>query len=150
MPRLRDTVSIDRSAAHTDEALGRFLAELRDKDGTSRMRLRVPMQVNGQAGAGLCVDREVRIEAKKSDASKLAGAIAISWAPEGPLVFPTFDGTLTFWGDDDKSCVELDGCYTPPFGNAGQIFDATVGYELARATAREFLTDVKQAIETGS
>jgi len=43
--------------------------------------------------------------------------------------------------------VELDGAYVPPFGPAGQLFDATIGRRIAQATAREFLKDLKASIE---
>ncbi|MBV8530143.1 MAG: hypothetical protein JO104_02415 [Candidatus Eremiobacteraeota bacterium] len=75
--------------------------------------------------------------------------VQIRWAPEGTTVFPTFEGTLTIRGENpaSPSHLELDGAYTPPFGIAGQVFDAAIGHRIAKATAREFLKDVKHAIE---
>ncbi len=80
----------------------------------------------------------------------LDGVIQIIWTPEGSTVFPRFEGTLMISGeglDPSVSHIELDGSYIPPFGAAGQLFDAAIGRRLAHATACEFLKDVKAAIE---
>lgn len=138
MPRLRDRISIERSAEQTQDGLEQLLRSLRGKDGASRVRLRVP--INGRTIApNLSIGREVSIEVRNG--------LAISWAPEGTLVFPSFEGTLAVRGDSNRSYIELDGSYTEPFGAAGQRFDATVGHEIAQATAREFLGDLRRAIE---
>jgi hypothetical protein len=152
MPHLRDTILIQCPLGQTQQGLERFLASLRDKDGVSHVRLRVP--VDGQTNAlGLSIDREVRLEAKKGrDAANLNDLIVVSWSPEGPLVFPSFEGTLDLWSEENGkvSCLELNGSYSAPFGVAGQIFDAAVGHEIAQATARQFLQDMRSAIEKSS
>jgi hypothetical protein len=114
------------------------------------MRLRVPIKLDGQTKAvGLFIDREVNIEVTGGpDAGKSDGVLGISWTPEGPQIFPSFVGTLAVSGDDEKSVVALDGSYTPPFGVAGRVFDAVVGHQIAQETAREFLGDLKRAIES--
>ena len=71
----------------------------------------------------------------------------ISWLPEGTGVFPAFRGTLMVRSENGTSAIELDGTYTPPFGAAGQVFDATIGHRIAQATARELLKDLKAAVE---
>ena len=143
MPRLRHRTSVDLPIEEAKAGLDRFFLALRQKDGVSRIRLRVP--ADGPA-LGLSIDRAVRIEAHPiADGT----ALRITWMPEGTTIFPTFQGTLAIWRDDDPSVtqIELDGTYEPPFGAAGQIFDAAIGQRIAQATAREFLKDVKGAIE---
>jgi len=113
------------------------------------MRLRVPTD-GATHGYGISFDREVRIEARPiGDSQHLCDLIEIAWAPEGALVFPRFEGRLSVWSDEEThvTYVELDGSYTPPFGAAGQLFDLTIGRRIAQATAREFLKDLKQALE---
>lgn len=145
MPRLRDSTALETSIDATEERLDRFLTGLRERDGVSRVRLRVP--IDGST-LGISIDREVNVEVRKGrDASRLNDVLQISWVPTAPIVFPSFEGTLATWGDAAKSYVELDGSYTPPFGEAGQLFDATVGHQIAQATARAFLKDLKRAVE---
>jgi hypothetical protein len=149
MPRLRDATSVTCSVEETEARLERFLGSLRDKDGVSRLRLRVPTDGPTQ---GLSIDRQVHVEARRArDADNLNDVIAITWMPEGTAVFPTFEGTLVTWGEQNAnlSYIELDGSYTPPFGAAGQLFDAAIGQRIAQTTAREFLRDLKDAIERG-
>jgi hypothetical protein len=114
------------------------------------MRLRVP--INGSVNAfGLSLDREVRVEAQRErDDENRKDLLRITWSPEGRSVFPRFEGTLVVRGADDAalSYLELDGAYRPPLGVAGQIFDETIGHRIAESTAREFLKDLKRAVES--
>lgn len=149
MPRLRDRISVACSVKQAQRGLERFFISLRGKDGVARLRLRVPTD-GAPSGYGISLDREVRVEARAArDADDLNDIIEIAWMPEGIAVFPRFDGSLTVSGEDDPnvSYIELDGAYTPPFGATGQLFDAAIGRRIAQATAREFLKDVKAAIE---
>jgi hypothetical protein len=113
------------------------------------LRLRVPID----APLGVSIDREVRVEARRArDDENLNDLIRISWSPEGMTVLPSFSGTRVVWGEagEKLSYIELDGTYTPPFGEAGQVFDETIGRRVAEKTAREFLKDLKRVIEGGS
>lgn len=98
----------------------------------------------------ISLDRPVNIEATPIVGGESHdGVIRIAWIP-GSVVFPCFEGTLLIRGDGADSRlihIELDGSYVQPFGAAGRIFDAAIGRRLAHATAREFLKDVKAAIE---
>jgi hypothetical protein len=143
MTRLRDTLTFNCSVERTKRGLENFLNSLRAQDGVSRLRLRVP--VNG-AKTGFALDREVRIEARRAQTGEI---FEITWVPEGSLVFPRFEGTLAVCGDETlEGCsIELDGTYTPPYGKTGQVFDAAIGHQIAESTAREFLKDLKSAIE---
>lgn len=145
MPRLRDRSLIGLPIDAVRAGISRFFASLRQKDGVARLHLRVP--TDGPT-MGLSIDRAVRIDARESPDGS---TIHITWMPEGTTVFPTFEGVLCLGSDGtpDETYVELDGAYTPPFGAAGQIFDAAIGRRIAQATAREFLKDVKDAVEGG-
>ena len=148
MPRLYDRTLVDRPLAQTQQGLERFFASLRGGSGVARFRLRVPMD-GAPHGYGISLDRDVRIEVRRRREPGLPDAIEISWRPEGMLVFPSFEGTLAICSESDRnvSRLELEGSYTPPFGVAGMLFDAAIGHRIAQATAREFLKDVKNAIE---
>ncbi len=146
MTQLRDHVAVARSVDDAQSRLDAYLASLRGQDGIARMRLRVPLASDG---VQLSLDREVCVEAARARDDNLNDLIRISWKPEGSVVFPIFEGTLVVWGEDDPkaSFIEIDGRYTPPFGAAGQMFDAVIGHRIAQQTARELLNDLKAAVE---
>jgi hypothetical protein len=147
MTHLRDQIAVDCPPAESESRLEAYFASRRGVDGISRLRLRVPMTKNPH---GLRLDREVRIEASRArDEDNLNDLIRITWIPEGGIAFPRFEGTLVVWGEEraNRSYIELDGAYTPPLSAAGEMFDAAVGHDIAKTTAREFLEDLKNAIE---
>ena len=147
MRRLRDHISVERSADDTQHRVASYLASLQGKDGIARMRLRVPVVADG---VQLSLDREVCVEAYSArDDDNLNEVIRISWRPQGSTVFPVFEGTLAVWSENDPkiSYIELDGGYNPPFGAAGQTFDTAIGHCIAQRTARQFLSDLKAAVE---
>lgn len=143
MPRLYERTSVELPIDQTKAGVERFFTSLRRKDGTSRIRLRVP--ADGPT-LGLSIDRAVRIEARPSVDND---STHVSWAPEGTTVLPAFEGSLAIRSDErpNVTYIELNGSYEPPFGVAGQIFDAAIGRRIAQATAREFLKDLKDAVE---
>lgn len=144
MTHLRDAISVDGSAKQSMLALEKFFESLRGKDGVSRLRLRVP---TGAAARGLALEREVWVEARRARGEAgLNDLMLITWVPEGTGVFPAFEGILIVRSENGTS-IELDGTYTPPFGPAGQAFDATIGHRIAKSTARELLKDLKAAVE---
>jgi hypothetical protein len=146
MTRLREHVPIARSAGDTRSRLEAYLSALRGKDGVARMRLRVPLVTDGMQ---LSLDREVCVEAERTRDDNRNDLLRISWKPEGTVVFPVFAGRLVVWSEDDPKIafIELDGSYEPPFGAAGQAFDAVIGHRIAQQTARQLLNDLKTALE---
>ena len=151
MSRLHDKTSVDFSIAEAQSRLEAFLESLQGQDGVARMRLRVP--ITGMPDSfGIALAREVRIEARRGLDELRREVTEIVWQPEGTTVLPRFEGTLfvTHDGSPNRSDIELAGEYTPPFGVAGQVFDAAIGQQIARTTAREFLLDLKRAIEDPS
>jgi len=145
MTRLRDAISVESSALQSMLRLERFFESLRGKDGVSRLRLRVP--TDGPT-RGLAIEREVCVEARRTRGeASLNDLMLITWVPEGTAVFPTFEGILIVRSENGTSSIELDGTYTPPFGTAGQVFDAAIGHRIAESTAHELLKDLKAAVE---
>ena len=84
------------------------------------------------------------------DADPASHRTAISWEPEGGGPFPQFDGTIRLAAGDatDSCCVVLEGSYDPPFGVAGDLFDALVGRHVARMTVRNLLDEIAIIMET--
>jgi len=145
MKELRERTALECPSEEAEAGLVAFFAARQEADGVTRLRLRVPMD-----GSLISIEREVRVEARETrDEQNLNNQIALSWQPEGSVIFPRFEGTLVAWGEDDPeiSYIELRGHYTPPLGPAGQIFDEAIGFAIAQATAQAFLSDVKRDIE---
>jgi hypothetical protein len=149
MTRLKESTLLNCTADQTQQGLEDFFNSLRKRDGVARLRLRVP--VRGATEYGLSLDREVVIEARRAlHGGEVPERFEIAWMSEGSVAFPRFEGTLGIGGKSASGhcCIELDGSYTPPFDGAGKIFDADIGHQIAQATAREFLKDLKSAIES--
>ncbi len=149
MKRLRERAVIACPVEEAEPEIAAFFDGLRRPDGVTRMRLRVPM--GRSAPFGFSLDREVRVEIERArDDENLNDLTRIAWQPEGHAALPRFDGTLTLWATDEPAqCwIELDGHYVPPLGVAGQIFDDAIGNQIAHATAREFLHDLKRWVES--
>jgi hypothetical protein len=145
MTELRERIAVQCPAVDADAGVAAFFSAREDADGTTRMRLRVPVP-----GAALALDREVRVEARKArDEENLNDLMRVSWRAESTVIFPSFEGTLVTYGADDGkgSYVELRGNYEAPLGAAGQIFDEAIGFQIAQRTAREFLRDIKRDME---
>lgn len=149
MKRLRDKIKIQCSAAETQRRIGAYFDALRGSDGVAHVRLRVALKAP-MGALGLSIDREVRIDARTvRDDENINDVIRIHWDVDGSVAFPEFDGTLVAWGEDDPdgSYVEINGEYKPPLGGVGEAFDDAFGHKIAESTAREFLNDLKRAIE---
>jgi len=151
MTHLKEKTTIEYPVSQIDARLEAYFASKRDADGVARVRLRAP--VAGPATPlRLSLEREVTIEARRTrDDDNLNYVLRVAWKPQDERLLPTFAGTLVTWGEADPktSYIELEGDYEPPLGTPGEIFDAALGQEIARATAREFLADIKSEVEAG-
>jgi hypothetical protein len=148
MRELQEQIAVACSSEMTEARLGAFFQAMQNGDGVARMRLRVALD-----GMSLALEREVRMEARTTrDEANLNNVVAITWEPEGTVMFPRFEGTITVWSEDDpkRSVIELRGHYTPPLGAAGQVFDDAIGYRIALSTAQQFLRDIKTSVEDRS
>ncbi len=147
MRRLRDTIQMDVPLGEAQSRIDAYFDSLRGAGGVANLRL--PIKGAG-AALGLSLEREASIEARKTrDDDNLNDVVRVSWKTEGSPLFPEFNGVLVVWGEADphRSFVEIDGEYTPPLGMAGEAFDELVGARIAKATAREFLNDLKRTVE---
>ena len=71
----------------------------------------------------------------------------ISWTA-GTRFFPDFQGTLQLRiVSVEQTRLTLEGTYRAPFGAAGQVFDAVLGRRIARATMRDLLDRLADAME---
>jgi hypothetical protein len=148
MKELRERIVVGCPYEKAEAKLLAFFSALENGDGVTRMRLRVILD-----GTSLALEREVRVVARAMrDEANLNKVVEIAWEPEGTVMFPRFEGTLSVWSEDDpaRSFIELRGQYTPPLGAAGQVFDDAIGFKIAQSTAQQFLNDVKASVEAGA
>lgn len=150
--RVRDRVSVACPIAEADSRLDAFFAGNRGHDGITHLALRVPLG-GIVASSGLALDHEVAVTARRTrDDQNLNDLIRIGWKPEGGGPYPSFEGTLVTWAEDDASrtFVELDGTYAPPLGAGGEAFNAAIGRAIAQSTAHALLRDIARAIADAS
>ncbi len=146
---LRDSVSVNCSCVQAEQALPRVFASHRAADGSIRLPLRVSLRHFGLPDE-LAVERDVTVHVRKQrDEANLNDIFKIDWSPANDGPYPSFSGSLIVWGEDDPrhSFIEVMGSYEPPFGTMGELFDAAMGYRIAKHTAHEFLIALASQIE---
>ncbi len=71
----------------------------------------------------------------------------VRWIPEPGGTYPTFEGKLCAYPEQDRTVLELSGEYTPPLGLAGEAFDRVLGYRITTDTAHDFLANIAGEIK---
>lgn len=136
-------VQVPFSVAH-DYAADFFREAGRD------VEVRVPLRDLFWAGRGR-FRRSVRLvfalHPDETDRGRIHDAMLIEWTA-GTRLFPDFHGTLRLRiATVESTLLALEGCYRPPLGRPGLLFDRLVGRRIARATMRELLERVALAME---
>ena len=95
--------------------------------------------------------RRVRLVAQRilddHDPGRVHDALEIDWAA-GTRFFPDFHGALRLRIDTvETTRLSLEGTYEPPMGPFGRVFDLLVGRRIARATMRDLLRRLGDAME---
>ena len=143
--RLRDRVALACPPSEAQARIERFFATRTGEDGVAHVSLRVPMHGVGPLPS-IALEQPVDVTIRRDrDEENLNDLLRIAWKPQnGP--YPTFEGTLVTYRDPESgsTMVELDGTYDAPLSDAGNVFDKTIGHEIARRTA----TDLLQRIAT--
>lgn len=141
--RIRETLAVDCPVEALRSALDAFLSE---KCAFGNVHRRLQVSLDGiPMFAGLALTHDVLVDAYRDrDDQNLNDLTRIAWKPDGGGPFPKFSGTIDTWaqGDSDGSVIEIDGTYAPPFGIAGEAFDAAVGRLIAQRTAATLLADI--------
>jgi hypothetical protein len=127
--------------AAADSLLQAFFATHRAPDGVSAQ---IILHAGDVAHAAV-----VRLEAAHRP-EDMTPRYRVYWETAEPGPYPVYTGELLIGADNDYDTfwLKLDGTYTPPGGIAGQVFDAIAGHRIAIAVARNFLTEMRVAIET--
>ena len=130
----------DQAARH----LATYIADHAADDGkTVRIRLQLPARVIGKTVIATLHPLRSIADARPT--------YSVEWEPEGGGPFPSFAGALAVDDvDAGRFRLILAGHYDAPLGAPGEMFDATVGSWIARASARELLRTIARYIETSA
>jgi hypothetical protein len=89
-----------------------------------------------------------RRESDREERGRPHDAIVFTWDADSFLL-PNFRGTLRFRVDTvDRTRIELEGTYVPPFGGAGVMFDRIAGRRLAHATLERIVHQLASRLES--
>jgi hypothetical protein len=77
-----------------------------------------------------------------TDDTMVHEALMVVWQSRLRLPLPDFHGLLTVRVRAPGTEISIRGSYVPPFGIAGQLFDAAIGRSVAHATLRKLLADI--------
>lgn len=127
----------------------RFLQEIGRSSGPLQFDLKVPLADLGVPGGIVLEKRVVAKLARLANTTDERRSLQIEWHSEHGQ-FPRFEGVLTAFPEQDGNCsiLTLRGSYVPPGAVAGNLFDAAVGFWIARSSARELLRRIRDAVET--
>ena len=120
------------------------------RDAAGAVDLHVPLRDLAPTRQGQ-LRRRVRLVAERirdeDNPGRVNDALEIDWVA-GTRFFPDFHGVLSLRIDTVESTkLSLDGTYQPPFGVPGLAFDLLVGRRIARATMRDLLERLGNAME---
>jgi hypothetical protein len=112
--------------------------------------LRVPLRDIAPTRAGR-LRRRVRLVAERvldeHEPGRAHDALQIDWSA-GTRFFPDFHGALRLRiASVETTLLSLEGEYQPPFGPFGAVFDLVIGRRIARATMRDLLERLGDAME---
>jgi hypothetical protein len=119
-------------------------------DAARGVELRVPLRDLAPTRGGH-LRRPVRLVAERMpdehELGRAHDALEIDWTA-GTRFFPDFHGALRLRiASVDETQLTLEGCYEPPFGLLGLLFDRVAGRRIARATMRDLLERLGDAME---
>ncbi|MHB8432314.1 MAG: hypothetical protein ACYC8W_10085 [Candidatus Tyrphobacter sp.] len=143
---LAERIVIAVPLEHAPHYLERFFSDQRDADAReTTLRLTVPGPPHGAARGHAVFAAVARAGSGRWNGWN--NPAEVSWYAECGGPHPIFPGGLKILADEGCQSAWLvvdDGCI--PGGSAGRAFD-TAGYVIALGTARQFLSQLKTAVE---
>jgi len=120
------------------------------REAEHEVEVRVPLRdlirsVPGQAHKA--VKLVFALHPDETEGGRGHDAMMIEWHA-GTRLFPDFHGTLRLRiATVESTRLTFEGAYRPPLGQVGVAFDALIGRRIARATMRELLDRIADALE---
>jgi hypothetical protein len=91
------------------------------------------------------LNRDVSLKLSPPVKHSHAILVGVCWCVPGSGSFPEFQGFFQIAPlPDGQTVVALYGCYEPPFGYSGAVFDAVAGQHIANSTIIRLLNEVIQ------
>ena len=143
--------TVRRSERDASHRLAAFIRQLRDRDGTAHIALRLPLRMFATRKSPI----QRRVIARFYPIHSLGdehSTYSVSWSAEGGGPFPEFAGALAVekLPRDDCFGLILSGHYEPPMGKIGAMFDAILGNRIAHVSAQELLRSIAAHVENAS
>ena len=138
--------SVNQAAKH----LARYFKARGNSDGdVARLSLRAEVPVPGAKGTVKLERTAIATLIPRHAPGEMMPHYAVTWAPEQPGPYPTFNGDLAIESGDDYDAfyLVLNGDYQPPLGALGAAFDSVVGHRIAESTAQNLLATIADSIE---
>ena len=112
-----------------------------------RLLLRVPSEFYGVL-MGPAIEQTVTVSLSRPPGAPGApDDLHVTWRSADHIPVPAFHGTIGIDEAPYGCAIVLAGAYAPPGGIAGELFDGTIGFWIARATVRELLVRLADSIE---
>ncbi|HEY0383764.1 MAG TPA: hypothetical protein VGC72_16345 [Candidatus Elarobacter sp.] len=119
-------------------------------DAAAGVELHVPLRDLAPTRGGQLRRRVRLVAARRPDEherGRAHDALEIDWTA-GTRFFPDFRGHLRLRiASVETTLLSLEGSYQPPFGAFGTVFDLVIGRRIARATLRDLLRRLGDAME---
>jgi len=153
MSELHESITVRAAIDEATTNLQAFFAQYQSPDehiAILPLRISIPTI---KKESGLNIEKNVKVSVREAHRTKDSQytAFDINWEVEPAGPYPYFSGTLSIAADEpaDKDAFRLllDGTYVAPFGNAGRLFDATIGHAIGRATILDLLERMRDFLQ---
>jgi hypothetical protein len=145
MSTLRDSIEVLCPYSTVFEFLRTFVLEHR-----GQLPLSASLKVVGLP-TKLLLEHDVNVSFSESGdgayVRRSADTLGVTWESTGGGAYPHFSGSIHIEPLHSHSRLILEGSYEPPFGAAGQLFDAVVGRRIAEAAAARLLASLRSSLE---
>lgn len=143
-------ISVSSAVGQPVEAAERALQHYMDGNDRGDGTVALPMRIRFRAGRDdLSLAHDVLVRFRKGrDAENLNDTFHVDWVPSGEGPYPTFSGTANLYATSDarSSRLEVDGSYEAPGGLVGRIFDAVIGWRMARASLADLVERIAREL----
>jgi len=151
MPKIVESVFVKSAYSLAPQFLQDYWKKIESEhDGKVILDLEASLPDVGVPADVKLAKRAVADFAPIPDENHLEYHLAVKWVPEGSGPHPTFVGLFIIGEDEDYGSCRLSvvGEYKPPLGAVGILFDAAVGRQIARATVRKLLYQLRDFLES--
>jgi hypothetical protein len=142
--------SVERTVRCPFSVAHEYAAEFFREAETSGIEVHVPLR-DFFVGLRGRVRRPVKLvfahHPDETEGGRGHDALMVEWTA-GTRLLPDFHGTVRLRiATVDTTNITLEGAWRPPFGLVGRAFNAVIGRRIAKATMRDLLDRLAEALE---